>query len=234
MTEARIPVVIPSYEPDDRLPDLVETLVKNGFTDIWIVDDGSGEGYREYFEKSRAAGAYLLVHHENMGKGHALKTAMKALLDAVGPELTGCVTADSDGQHSAEDIRKIMDALKEHRESLILGTRSFDGEGIPWKSRMGNTITRFVCRTFAGIPTSDTQTGLRGIPKALMRECLTLPGDRFEFEMQMLLACRGRFEMLDVPIRTIYDSASNHSTHFDTFSDSVKIYKVLFANMFRK
>jgi putative flippase GtrA len=80
---------------------------------------------------------------------------------------------------------------------------------------------------------TDTQTGLRGIPRAFMRELLDVPGERFEFETQMLLECAGSYPVIEVPIQTIYDSKENHQTHFNTLTDSVKIYRIL-AKKFMK
>ena len=109
----------------------------------------------------------------------------------------------------------------------MLGVRRFDGEDVPWRSRMGNGITERVFAYVAGVHVTDTQTGLRGIPRTFMKELLDVPGERFEFETQMLLESAGNYPIIEVPIRTIYDSKENHQTHFNTLTDSVKIYRIL-------
>ena len=224
------PIVIPAYEPDTRMLDLLKTMRENNLGPVIIVDDGSGASYSDIFAQAREyvdeLGGSVLVHEVNRGKGRALKTAFAHILD-VYPDAVGCVTADSDGQHTAQCITLVRQALEENPNKLILGVRRFDGEDVPWKSRAGNTITEHVFSYVSGIHVTDTQTGLRGIPRPFMKELLDVPGERFEFEMQMLLVSAGKYPVLEVPIQTIYDSKDNHQTHFNTFSDSVKIYRIL-------
>lgn len=224
-----IPLIIPAYEPDERLLILLDTLKEYHFGPVVLVDDGSGDPYRQLFEqaKERMEGKLIfLSHKKNCGKGKALKTAFSYLLESY-PQIVGAVTADSDGQHTLQAITDVAEKLEQYPESLILGTRTFEGEDIPWKSRFGNTLTISVFSYIAGTHISDTQTGLRGIPRELMRELLKVPYDRFEFEMQMLLDASGNFPIIEVPIETIYDSRENHQTHFRPVADSAKIYAIL-------
>lgn len=231
-----IPLVIPAYEPDERLVDLAYHIKEAGLSPVIIVNDGSGEAYQAIFdevEKILAENNCTVLKHEvNRGKGCALKTAFRYILDAL-PEAVGVVTADSDGQHTVACIKHIMDALETQPSSLILGVRAFDGDAVPWRSRIGNTITLRLTKLLTGLDVQDTQTGLRGIPRSFMRELLSVKGERFEFEMQMLLASVGKYPIVQIPICTIYDSKENHQTHFNTLTDSAKIYHVLFGRFLR-
>ena len=168
----------------------------------------------------------FLVHETNKGKGRALKTAFRYVLDNY-KEAVGVVTADSDGQHTAEAIKKIKGVLSEKPENLVLGVRDFSSKGIPWKSRFGNKLTEKVFEYLSGVHVSDTQTGLRGIPKSFMQQLLDVKGERFEFEMRMLLECAGKYTVTEMPIETIYDSKENHRTHFNPIMDSIRIYRIL-------
>lgn len=225
-----VPIVIPSYEPDERLITLLEDLNKAGIGPVIIVNDGSGPEYDEIFEKAarliEAGGGKFISYRPNRGKGRALKTAFEYIAGNM-PDALGCVTADSDGQHTPECIASIIKTLKENPESLILGVRKFDGEDIPWKSRFGNNLTIKVFAYVSGVKVSDTQTGLRGIPFVFMKELIDCKGERFEYETRMLLECAGRYKITEVPIKTVYDSKENHQTHFDPFKDSIRIYKIL-------
>ena len=223
----RIPIVIPSYEPDEKLCILLDGLKKNGFTEVVIVDDGSeGEEYRQIFEKAYGEFGYTVLHHAvNLGKGRALKTAFNYCILTY-PDAIGCVTIDSDGQHTPEDIRKCMEMLKKNPNHLILGCRDFYSDNVPKKSRYGNTITRRVCSAVCGVKVSDTQTGLRAIPKAFMAELLNTRGERFEFETNMLIDSKDKYPITEVPIETVYDSVEDHQTHFDPIKDSIRIYKI--------
>ncbi len=228
----RIPVVIPAYEPDDNLIKLCRELIAADITDIIVVDDGSGEDYASIFELTDTISGCTVLHHSvNQGKGKALKTAFEFLLaDA---SVIGCVTADSDGQHTVTDITRCIEQLKKTPDKLVMGCRQFDGDNIPRKSKFGNTLTCKVCGFMCGVHVSDTQTGLRAIPADFMRHLLTTPGNRFEFETNMLVETRGLVEIVEIPIETIYDSKDNHKTHFRAVRDSIRIYSI-FGRIFLK
>jgi putative flippase GtrA len=186
------------------------------------VDDGSsGEGCTEVFSRAEASGAAVIHHKVNHGKGTALKTGIAhiAELDA---DIPGVITADADGQHTPRDIARIADAMAEHPEALILGTRDFSK--MPARSRTGNTITHFAFHASTGLDVSDTQTGLRGLPRNLFAQLLELAGERYEYEMNMLLAINAwgaRF--YEVKIDTIYIDG-NKSTHFHALKDGLRVF----------
>ena len=139
---AKVIVLIPAYKPDDRLIELTRELRGQGL-EVMLVDDGGQQTYAPIFESCRALGAQVAVHAVNMGKGRALKTGINAAMLAW-PDLTGIVTADADGQHTPADILRLIEAMGEHPDTLILGSREFTGGNVPFKSRWGNRITRFV------------------------------------------------------------------------------------------
>lgn len=223
-----IPLIIPAYEPDYRMIELLKTLEGSNRT-IIIVDDGSGDEYKKIFDEARNAigeNGIVITHEVNKGKGRALKTAFSYVLEHF-PEAIGVVTADSDGQHTREAINSVTNKLMEYPNSLVLGARNFNENGIPWKCAFGNKLTVKVLSYVSGIIITDTQTGLRGISRNFLQELLEVRGERFEFEIEMLVASTGSYPIIEVPIATIYDSKDNHQTHFNPVSDSIKIYKVL-------
>ena len=229
-----IPVVIPTYEPDERFVVLIQNLIDKKITPIVVVDDGSSEVYQKFFLRAAEilkTNGVILKHDTNQGKGRALKTAFEYVLKTY-PTALGCVTADCDGQHSPDCIEKMRHEFKTHENDLLLGVRCFDFKNIPWKSKLGNCFTRFICKFFVNLDVHDTQTGLRCIPLSLMPELLNLKGNRFEYEMQMLIYCAGKRKITEVPIETIYDCKENHQTHFKPFADSIKIYAVIFKQFY--
>jgi putative flippase GtrA len=168
----------------------------------------------------------LLRHEENRGKGRALKTALEYFLSLNNGHV-GVVTLDGDGQHAMPDVINCAKALEEHPKRLILGVRTFSGDDVPTRSRMGNNITSFVFRVLCGIPVTDTQTGLRGISAEFGRYLLDVKGERFEFETNMLLETRrAEVSILEVPIETVYIE-ENQSSHFRVFRDSIAIYGLI-------
>lgn len=226
MDAKEVPVIIPSYEPDEKLIKLLGDLRNEGFRNLILVDDGSGEVYKHFFEQAESGFDCDVMHHAvNLGKGRALKTAFNYVLQKF-PDAPGCITADSDGQHSPECILSCAKALLEHPDALIMGCRCFDKENVPARSEFGNKCTRVVMKYLAGVSVSDTQTGLRGIPAFFMKELLSVKGERFEFETNMLLETKAdKISIVEVPIQTIYIE-ENKTSHFNPVKDSIKIYMV--------
>lgn len=227
-----IPVVIPAYEPDEKLIVLIKKLKESGIANIVLVDDGSGDGYQKLFGQAEAVDGCTVLHHAvNLGKGRALKTAFNYCLLAF-PDLVGCVTADSDGQHTPHDILECMKKLWDNREALILGCRNFDGPDVPFRSSFGNKCTRKVFSYLVGISVSDTQTGLRAIPASFMKILMNVRGERFEYETNMLVETKNLdMPVIEVPVETIY-LEENKTSHFHPVKDSVRIYMIFCRFLF--
>ena len=217
----KIYIVIPALDPDTHLLALTESLGEEGFSHILIVDDGTEEDRKQIFSRLPSF-VTLITHDRNLGKGAALRTAFAALSSE---EIAGVVTADSDGQHRVQDIKRVADALLCHPESLILGERTF-GENIPAKSLIGNRFSSRMLEKRHGISLEDTQTGLRGIPKRFFPELLEISCDRFEYEMEMLIVW-GERPIETVEIETVYENGENRGTHFRPVRDSVRVIRVL-------
>lgn len=223
-----ITVLIPAYNPGDTLLPLLDALHEAGFTDVVVVDDGSKAECQDIFTRLEASGkATLLRHAVNMGKGAALRFGFNHIYNqrAGDPAFRGVVTADADGQHLPADIAKIAQELENRDDSLILGVRSFQGE-VPLRSRLGNSITQAVFRFLVGESITDTQTGLRGVPPALIPLFLRITANRYEYELDMLIQCAtNHHPIVQVPIATVYLD-DNRSSHFNPIVDSAKIYLV--------
>lgn len=226
----RAVVLIPAYKPDKRLIELTRELIVDNGLDVLLVDDGGQEAYAPIFDACRELGAEVAVHAVNMGKGRALKTGINAAM-LKWPDMAGIVTADADGQHTPADILRLIDALHEHPDKLVLGSRTFTGE-VPVKSRWGNRITRLVYALASGIHVSDTQTGLRALPASSLPAMTRIDGERYEYEMNVLLKLRDLgLGVFEVPIETIYID-DNAGSHFNPVRDAIKIYMVIFKYLF--
>ena len=222
-------VLIPAYKPDARLVELVREL-RDRQLDVMLVDDGGQEAFAPIFAQCRELGAEVAVHTVNLGKGRALKTGINAAL-LRWPDLRAIVTADADGQHTPKDILRLIDAVDEHPDTLVLGSRKFTGD-VPFKSRWGNRITRTVYGLASGVRIYDTQTGLRALPRCALDEMLRIDGERYEYEMNVLLKLRDmKLGVFEVPIETIYIN-DNAGSHFNPVRDAFRIYLVIFKYLF--
>jgi len=218
----RTVALIPSYQPDPRLLEVLEALSALGMG-VVVVDDGSGMGYRPLFDLV-PPDATVISYVNNCGKGTALKVGLTYIQEHY-PADTVVVTVDGDGQHDALDAERCARAAAEDPSALVLGCRSFEGGDVPLRSRMGNLVTRLVFKIVSGRRVSDTQTGLRAFSAGLISTFLEVGGERYEYEMNVLLACAGdSVDIAEVPIRTIYEDG-NERSHFHPVRDSFLIYR---------
>ena len=230
---SNISVVLPSLDPDEKLTAVIDGLLEYGFSDIILVNDGSKQENLHYFTDAAAAHPEIhLLHHEvNRGKGAALKTAFTWFLQNR-PDAFGVVTVDGDNQHHPEDPRACVEHMLETGK-VVLGCRDFTLDHVPARSRFGNHTTSAVFKIFVGMTLSDTQTGLRAIPRDALEVFNTVKGDRFEYETNMLLAMKDNaIDFDEVKIRTVYIE-ENASSHFHPIRDSWRIYKLILAHFFR-
>ena len=227
-------VLIPSLEPDEKLPAYVEELSRAQYGLILVIDDGSSAGYQPIFERIAGWPGCKVLHHEvNRGKGAALRTGYEYILRHT--SLDGVITADSDGQHTVDDTARLAERLSADKTELLLGSRDFSRHStqVPPKSRFGNRLTSGIFALLYGRYLPDTQTGLRGMSRAMLDDCLQITGDRFEYEMNQLIWCsRHHIPMTVVPIETVYHN-ENQGTHFHPIRDSWRIYKLILGNFFK-
>lgn len=223
-----VAIIIPAYKPDKKLRILVDQLIKENFKNIIVVNDGSGATGKKEFEYIESLKECTVLNHAvNLGKGRGLKTAFNYFLNHF-EDNKGVITVDADGQHLVDDIKKVANKLIEKPNHLILGVRDFSSKNIPFRSRFGNIVTKFVFNLATGIKISDTQTGLRGIPTYFLKQILTVNGERYEFEMNMLLECKELgIPIEEVDIETVYIN-DNESSHFNPLLDSIRIYSLFF------
>ena len=215
-------ILIPAYEPDSKLLKLLREI--NHKYPVIVVNDGSSKAYQDIFNEVKNY-AHLLSYSKNMGKGYALKTGLNYIEDTYDNYIV--VTMDADGQHTLKDAINLCDYVKDHKDTLALGKRELT-KNTPIRSRIGNYITRKVFKLVTRNKIYDTQTGLRAFSKELIDYMLSIPGNRYEYEMNILLNLKKHnINYHEIPIETIYLD-HNKSSHFNSITDSYKIYKEIF------
>lgn len=223
-------VIIPAYEPVEGLIQITRILSLKGYMVI-AVNDGSGSEYDSIF-KEIDQNVVVLKHEVNKGKGKAIKTALYYIAQKI-EDAEAIVVMDADGQHSIEDVERMLHTSKQFPNSLILGCRSFEKD-VPLASRLGNHITGAIFHITSGKKISDTQTGLRAFQTSLIPMLLENPGERYEYEMNMLYTCVKRgIPIVEIPIKTIYHDRSNSCSHFHKIKDSARIYHQILKAAFK-
>ncbi len=218
-------ILIPAYEPDQQLIKLVRNLQEaDPWTSIVVVDDGSGPEYKDTFDAAARLGCHVLGYAVNGGKGHALKSGFAFITEHFPGHDVVC--ADSDGQHGVADILAVADRVRGVTAAMVLGSRNFTGN-VPARSRFGNTVTRGLFRLATGQRITDTQTGLRGYKADMLPWLLTVRGQRYEYELNLLLEAKhAGYGISSVGIATVYLN-DNAGSHFRPVADSIRIYAPL-------
>jgi len=221
-----IVILIPALNPNRNIINVVKDLNENGLFNIIVVNDGSNEENEQYFEiLKNEFNIKVYKHEKNLGKGQALKTGIKTLLNE---NIDGVITVDADGQHLGKDVKKVAEKLGS--EKIVFGERSFKKtKNVPFASKIGNCFSSLYLKLLTGIYLEDTQTGLRGIPKKYFELALKIDGDRFDYEMNFLkFICQKKMKIDTVEIETVYE---NRIRNFKIIRDSVIVYKDFFKNI---
>lgn len=227
-------IIIPAYEPPKAFVDYVNELTENGFHEVLVVNDGSESKYDEIFQTlAQNPKCKVLSYAQNRGKGYALKHAFAYCKENY-DENFAFVTADCDGQHLVKDVVNVAKEALARPESLVLGARDFSLPHVPKRSRAGNVTTRRIYKFLYGLSLADTQTGLRAFSYALLDELLAIKGERFEYEMSMLIVLhKKQYSIVEIPITTVYEKNPDDVekiSHYRTFRDGVRVASVLFKN----
>ena len=212
-----IAAVIPAYGEEKHIGDVVRRT-RQQLDHVLVVDDGSND---QTAARAREAGAEVIVHPQNRGKGEAIKTGLRHWLDR---QFTYVVILDADGQHLPEEIDRFVNAASTLDAQLFIGTRMNDLSGMPPLRRIVNRyMSKRISRT-CGQKIPDTQCGFRMLHRQLVPDVLG-GANRFDYETEMLIfASRKGYRIESVPISTVYcDEVS--SIH--PIRDTIRFFKLM-------
>jgi glycosyltransferase involved in cell wall biosynthesis len=192
--------LIPAYNEASYITEVVAGVLK--YVPAVVVDDGSTD---KTGATAALAGAKVLVHQVNQGKGRALNTGFDY---AVERGVDAAITIDADGQHDPEEIPLFIEAYRAGMGDLIIGQRDFSR--MPPKNQFGNRTGTFLLGLAMGRPIPDNQSGYRLHSRELMRSVRPTTS-RFEAEVEILLRAQmAGFRIAWVPIKTIYNDKVSH------------------------
>ncbi len=212
--------LIPSFNNAGTIGQVVASVRALGMP-VLVVNDGSTDGTAD---EARHAGAKVVDHPENRGKGEALLTGFRAAWQT---GYSHAITLDGDGQHKASDLGAFVEASRTAPLALFVGTRSMDSPQVPRSSRVGRAISDFMLWVSAGTELRgerpDTQCGYRSYPLSTVL-ALSLKGRRYELEMEVLVRAAWRgVPVRCLPIDVFYPQPEDRISHFRGWADNRRI-----------
>jgi glycosyltransferase involved in cell wall biosynthesis len=212
-----VAAVIPAYLEEKHIADVVRRTLKQ-LDNVLVIDDGSADTTAA---TARIAGAEVIVHPRNLGKGESIKTALRHWFDHT---FIYVVVLDGDGQHLPEEIPRFLAAASSTRAELFIGTRMKDVREMPLLRRLVNRYMSNKISRLCGQPIPDTQCGFRMVHRSLIPDLLG-GADRFEYETEMLiLASRQGCRIESVPITTVY---SDEVSSIHPVRDTIRFFKLI-------
>lgn len=209
----KIGAIIPALNAARYLTDLIQDIKdRHPGLRVLVVDDGSSDGTTQ---AARSAGAEVICHPENQGKGAALATGYGWARDQ-GLDLV--FTLDADGQHLPAEMKDFLAVQAELGADAVVGDRMAETEGMPWMRKQTNRFTSWVISRLAGCRIPDSQNGYRLYNVRCLGE-LDLQSSRYDAESEILvrLARRG-YMIASVPVSTVYgDQVSTINPLIDTW-----------------
>ncbi|MBW6460463.1 MAG: DUF2062 domain-containing protein [Bacteroidales bacterium] len=210
-------VIIPTYNNAGTLEDLVrKVLTYTG--NVIVINDGSTDGTRSVLQKFPQIITISLTR--NKGKGFAIRTGFR---EALKKGYRYAITIDSDGQHSPDDLPGFIEKIEAEPESLIIGARNLDQDGVPGGTTFGNRFSNFWTWVETGYKLPDTQSGYRLYPIKKLEKTRFITR-RFEFEIEVLVrsAWKG-IPIVTVPVSVVYPPKKVRVSHFRPITDFARI-----------
>ena len=215
---SKICVVMPTYNNDGTLRDVVERVMQF-CNDVIVVNDGCTDTSADILA-SLGDKINVVDYGKNRGKGYALKKGLEKAKE-LGFEYA--ITIDSDGQHYPEDIPLFINALEQHIDALIIGSRNLNEKNMPGKNTFANKFSNFWFKIQTGVKLPDTQTGYRLYPLKNLPN-LNLLTSRYEAELELLVGAAWRgVDLIPIKINVFYPKAEERVTHFRPFWDFFRI-----------
>ena len=210
--------VIPAYHDEKHIGDIVRRTGQQ-LDHVLVIDDGSNDGTAQ---RARDAGAEVIVHNQNRGKGEAIKTGLRHCLAS---EVTWVILLDSDGQHLPEEIERFLSAAASATQPMLfVGNRMDNASAMPFIRRVVNRYMSRRISHLCGQRIPDTQCGFRMLHQQLIPELLG-GGDRFDYDTEVLIiATRKRYRIEPVPITTVY---SDQVSNIHPVRDAFRFFKLM-------
>jgi glycosyltransferase involved in cell wall biosynthesis len=223
----RAAVLIPAYDCAATIGPLVAGARAQDLP-VLVVDDGSGD---DTAAAARAAGAEVVAHARNRGKGAALVTGMRAL---AAHGFTHALSMDGDGQHLPREIPALLGAAAECPQAIVIGVRRRGDQRVAGINLFGNRFANVCVQRAAGVPLADTQSGFRVYPIATMLR-LRVQGTHFDYESSAIIhAARADVPIRSLPVDVYYPPIEERHSHYRKVVDTLRIIRVVAPFLVRR
>ncbi len=217
-------VLIPTFNESKIIYNLVMQVKKLGL-DVLVVDDGSRDGTDASAKK---AGAKVITHPRNIGKGASLRTGFQKLIN---DDYDFIITMDGDGQHRPEDIKNFTDNYSSHNTDIVVGNRMDEPKSMPFHRWITNKVMSMIissiCKSF--IP--DTQCGFRLIKTSALRD-MVFSTSNYEIESELLIkASKNHYQIESVPIETIY---GGQDSQINPTVDTIRFFRFILKDQIKE
>lgn len=219
-------ILIPAFNEERVIADVIAEIRLAGYQNIIVVDDGSRD---RTYEVAKNTGVTVLRHRLNRGKGAATKTSIEAA-KLLGANII--VTMDGDGQHNPRDIESLISPIRDGRCDVVLGTRLKNPQGMPWYKIIQNWIGNAIVWYIYGLWVSDSQSGFRAYSRHAA-EVINTKTDRYEYDGEVIREIyKYKLKYREVPIEVRYTKYSMGKLHKQTFENGIKtVYKMIFHTL---
>jgi glycosyltransferase involved in cell wall biosynthesis len=219
--------LIPSYQCAATVAAVVADARRH-LEAVLVVDDGSDDGTGE---RARLAGADVMRHPRNRGKGAALVSGMRHL---AAQGFTHAVSMDGDGQHLGSEIPKVLARARAQPGAIVIGVRTIGHQAVATVNLLGNRVANLAVRIAAGVPVGDTQSGFRVYPVASTL-ALRVDGERFEYETTVIIhALRAGVSVCSIPVGVYYPPIAERRSHYRKVADTLRIMRAVVPLLFRR
>ena len=217
----KIYIIIPAFNEEAAIQEVIEEVRKSGYENIIVVDDGSSDNT---FQKARESKVIVLRHKINRGKGAAAKTGIEA---AKIMEAEVAVTMDADGQHNSKDIQPMVELIEKGYD-VVLGTRLRNPAGMPFYKIIANKIGNFFTWLAYGLWVTDSQSGFRAFSKRAL-DCIDTKTDRYEYDSEVIREIRrNKLKYIEIPIEVRYTEYSMGKKHKQGLVNGLKtLYNII-------
>ncbi|MBC7334253.1 MAG: glycosyltransferase family 2 protein [Actinobacteria bacterium] len=224
----KIAILIPAYNEGKYIGKVIEGCLKHRM-DIIVVNDGSTDNTSEIvrsFPEQEGFRIILLEHSKNQGKGAALKTGFKYVIEH---DYYGVITMDADIQHDPDEIPKFIETVEKEDPDIIVGSRFHSLKGMPFDRILANTISTGIISTIAGKKIRDVQSGFRYISSRVLKD-IKLETQKFDLESEILLKASWQgYNIINIPIKSIY--YKDFTSYFHPLIDTLKFLRLVFISI---